>query len=89
MFICLDARKVLIVLTDGQSSGNVDQPAQQLKNIGVIIFSVGVGSGIRQSELETMASAPVDEHVFTLKNFNEFSTLAAKMSTTTCNGRVY
>jgi hypothetical protein len=81
----LDARKVLIVLTDGQSSG-VDQPAQQLKSIGVIIFSIGVGSGIRVSELETMASPPADEHVYLLKNFNELSTLAEKLSSSTCNG---
>ncbi|XP_028413546.1 ZP domain-containing protein-like [Dendronephthya gigantea] len=84
-----DARKVLIVLTDGQSSGSVDQPAQNLKNIGVNIFSVGVGSGIDQSELETMGSAPADEHVYMLSNFNEFSTLAKKMSRTTCNAMSY
>ena len=86
--IPLDVRKVLIVLSDGQSSGRVDQPAQQLKNIRVVIFSIGVGFGIDKSEQETMASAPVDDHVYTLNNFNEFSTLAEKMSATTCDGTV-
>ena len=86
--IILDARKILIVLTDGQSSGSVNQPSQELKNIGVIIFSVGVGSGINEEELETMASPPADEHVYLLDNFNELSTLAEKMSTKTCNGNV-
>ncbi|XP_028413560.1 ZP domain-containing protein-like [Dendronephthya gigantea] len=84
-----DAKKVLIVLTDGQSSGSVDLPAQQLKNIRVVIFSIGVGFGIDQSEQETMASAPVDDHVYMLNNFNEFSTLARKMSATTCDAISY
>lgn len=84
----VDARKILIILTDGQSSGSVDQPAQQLKSIGVIIFSIGVGSGINAEELKTIASPPADEHVYLLDNFNELSSLADKMSTKTCNGNV-
>ena len=78
----------MIVFTDGQSSGNVYHPAQQLKNIGVIIFSIGVGSGIDVSELKTMASDPVDAHVIILQNFNEMSILANNMSSATCNGTI-
>ena len=74
------------MLTDGESVGSVDQPAQQLKGIGVTIFSIGVGSAIRVSELETMASSPASEHVYLLENFNKLSTLAEKMSQSTCNG---
>ena len=84
----LDAKQVLIVLTDGQSGGRVDQPAQQLKGIGVTIFSIGVGSGIRVQELETIASSSVNEHVYLLANFNELSALAEKMSSSTCNGTI-
>ena len=80
----IDAKKVLIILTDGRSSGSVDQPAQQLKNIGVVIFSIGVGSGVDVFELETIGSPPVDEHVYLLGSFDEFSTLAEKMSSSTC-----
>ncbi|XP_028412675.1 uncharacterized protein LOC114535596 [Dendronephthya gigantea] len=78
-------KKVLIVFTDGQSSGNVSQPAQQLKNIGVIIFSIGIGSGIDVLELKTMASPPVDDHVFLLHNFNEFSSLVQNLLFSVCN----
>ncbi|XP_028415701.1 matrilin-2-like [Dendronephthya gigantea] len=79
-------KKVLIVFTDGQSSANVYHPAQQLKNIGVIIFSIGIGSGINVLELRTMASAPADDHVFLLNNFNEFSSLVQNLSFSVCNG---
>ncbi len=84
----LDAKQVLIFLTDGQSSGGVEQPVQQLKNLGVIIFSIGVGSGVSQSELETIASSPADKHVHLLGSFNELSILAGTMSSTTCSGMV-
>jgi hypothetical protein len=77
-----------VILTDGQShSRQVDWPARQLKNSGVVIFSVGIGQ-ISRSELETMASDPVNEHVFALDNFSQLSWLARRMSSQTCNGRL-
>ncbi|XP_028390644.1 uncharacterized protein LOC114515560 [Dendronephthya gigantea] len=78
-------KKVLIVFTDGQSSGHVYQPSQQLKNIGVVIYSIGIGSGIRMSELRTMASPPANNHVFLLSNFHELSTLEKNISHSACN----
>jgi hypothetical protein len=84
----LDFKKVLVILTDGQSnSGQVGWPARQLKNSGVVIFSVGIGEISRQ-ELETMASYPINEHVFTLDNFSQLSWLAGRMSSQTCNGMI-
>ena len=74
------------MVTDGQSHGSVDQPAQQLKDIGLTIFSIGVGSGIGVSELETIATSPIDEHVYLLDNFEELYPLADKISSSTCNG---
>ena len=86
----LDAKKVLIVLTDGQSSGSVDQPVQQLKGVGVIIYSIGVGSGISVSELATVASSPENEHVYLLDSFNKFSAaFAEKVSNSICDGSVW
>ncbi|XP_028419161.1 cubilin-like [Dendronephthya gigantea] len=78
--------RILIVLTDGKSTGNVHYPSQQLKNMGVVIFSIGVGSGIDILELETMASSPAKDRVFLIHNFNEFADLAHNMSFDTCNG---
>ncbi|XP_028410753.1 uncharacterized protein LOC114533436 isoform X5 [Dendronephthya gigantea] len=80
----LGTKRVLIVLTDGRSSGSVGLPSQELKNSGIVIYSIGVGSGIDVDELRTMASPPVDNHVYLLQNFNEFATLARNMSSTTC-----
>ncbi|XP_028403908.1 ZP domain-containing protein-like [Dendronephthya gigantea] len=77
--------KVLIILTDGQSNGGVEGPALNLKNAGVIIFSVGIGQNINMDELYSMASQPKEQRVILLEDFQELSTLAEKMSSTTCN----
>lgn len=77
---------MLIILTDGQSNGGVEGPALKLKNAGVIIFSVGIGQNINMDELHSMASQPKEQRVILLEDFQELSTLAKKMSSTTCNG---
>jgi hypothetical protein len=90
-FNFLEFKKVLVILTDGRSNtGQVGYPAQQLKNSGVVIFSVGIGQGgISMQELRAMASDPVDQHVITLDNFSQLKKLAGEMSAQTCNGRFY
>ena len=52
--------KLAIVFTDGKSNSgrNVLNEAQLLKDDGVDIFAVGVGDGINQNELESIASIP-------------------------------
>lgn len=77
-----------MILTDGQSNtGQVRGPAQQLKNSGVVIFSVGIGQIYALPELQVMASDPIDQHVITLSNFTELERLAEQMASRTCNGR--
>ena len=77
-----------MILTDGQSNtGQVSGPAQQLKNSGVVIFSVGIGQIYALPELQVMASDPIDQHVITLSNFTELERLAEQMASRTCNGR--
>lgn len=79
-----------MILTDGRSnSGQVEEPARQLKNSGVVIFSVGIGYGISLLELRAMASYPVNQHVITLSNFSQLYLLAEQMSSQTCNGKLY
>lgn len=77
-----------MILTDGQSNtGQVSGPARQLKNSGVVIFSVGIGQKLSMHELQVMASDPVDQHVIALRNFSQLESLAEQMSSRTCNGR--
>ena len=88
MPINLEAKKVLIVLTDGQNGVSVDQPAQELKNIGVIIYSIGVGSSVGESELRAMASSPVDDHVYLLESYDNHSVIVREMTDAICYGNI-
>ena len=83
-FVIPDVTKVLIVLTDGYSGDSVRQPAQRLKNDGVLVYSIGVGAN---TELNEIASLPSNEHVFLLNNFQALGSFASRMSSTTCKGR--
>ena len=80
----------MVILTDGRSNtGQVSGPARQLKNSGVVIFSVGIGQSISMQELRVMASDPVNQRVITLDNFSQLDRLAEQMSSQTCSGRLY
>ena len=77
-----------MILTDGQSStGQVSEPAKQLKNSGVEIFSVGIGQNLSNQELRFMASEPIDQHVIALENLAELEHLAEKISSRICEGK--
>ncbi|XP_028394865.1 uncharacterized protein LOC114519007 [Dendronephthya gigantea] len=79
-------KKVMIILTDGRSNtGQVSGPSRQLKNSGVVIFSVGIGQSLSMQELREMASDPVDQHVITLNNFTQLASLSKNMSSQTCD----
>ncbi|XP_053548669.1 von Willebrand factor A domain-containing protein 2 [Bombina bombina] len=54
--------KILIILSDGKSQGNLLVPATQLKEKAIEIFVVGVRFP-RWEELHALASAPLEEHV--------------------------
>ncbi|XP_035690025.1 uncharacterized protein LOC118425324 [Branchiostoma floridae] len=48
--------KVLVVITDATSNDYVSGPAQSAKNAGLILASVGVGTSISSTELNTIAT---------------------------------
>ncbi|XP_052103552.1 collagen alpha-1(XII) chain-like [Mytilus californianus] len=54
----INARNILVVITDGRSNNHLSTIAQanHLKNNNILIIAVGIGSGISKSELDGMAS---------------------------------
>ena len=80
--------KVLVLLTDGYSNGkSVYSPATALKNLGVNIFSVGVGSSVSVMELNDIASDPDGDYVFQLDSFNELADWVDRLSSVSCSGK--
>ncbi|XP_062597477.1 uncharacterized protein LOC134258895 [Saccostrea cucullata] len=86
-----NAAKVLIVITDGQSNDmlNTQHAADNAKNNGIIMFSVGVGSRIDHSELNYMATTPSCTHVFTVSGYDEIKALKEELIQSSCRAPVY
>lgn len=76
--------KIAVVITDGQSNSRSEtlDEASRLRNSGVIIFSVGVGSGVDRSELEGMASKST--YVFDVVAFNALDSIRERLTKTAC-----
>lgn len=76
--------RILIVLTDGRAQDSVSEPAEDLRDVGVHIISVGVGNADHH-ELEEIASDPDDDNVFTT-SFDSVVNLAGSILEDVCKG---
>ena len=65
--------KMLIVFTRGHSRDSITAPAQRLRDSGVTIFSVGIGS-YDSRQLREMATDPDSQHVY-IVDFDDPDTL--------------
>ena len=82
-----DLPKVVVVVTDGRSQDNVSVPAQQLRDDGATIISLGVGCCYDESELNEMATDPDDKHVLNA-SFSELDKLKDAMKEQICSGEL-
>uniref|UniRef100_A0A8C9V961 VWFA domain-containing protein n=1 Tax=Scleropages formosus TaxID=113540 RepID=A0A8C9V961_SCLFO len=76
------AVKVLVVITDGQTAGDstpISVVVREAEDKDIIRYAIGVGSAFRQpnarQELETIASKPIDSHLFRVDNFQALDKL--------------
>ena len=77
-----------ILLTDGRSNQghSVSDAARQLRQRGVNMFSIGIGSNLNMYELRDVATDPDSTHVFRLDGFDNLSEFVDQMSTVACDG---
>ena len=61
--------------------------AAKLRDDGVAVFSIGVGSGANEQELKEMATDPDDTHVFTVSNFTSLDNITGTLAQKTCQGK--
>jgi len=78
------AKRVMIVLTDGQSGDFhvLPQAKAVAASLGITMMSVGVGSGIGITELKAIADQ--DDYVFTMNDFNALVAAVDDFSTEVC-----
>ena len=77
---------VLLVMTDGISQDDVLKPSSSLRNMGVTIFSIGIGKNFNPRELEDIATDPDIDHVFKA-DFNSLHLLVDKIKDGVCQGK--
>lgn len=77
--------RILIVMSDGASEDAVDGPSKALRDEGIIIFSLGIGNNINKQELNTIATDPDSDHVFT-SGFNELNSVVSLIEQKACPG---
>ena len=78
-----DARKVMIVLTDGVDSGTdsaFSQAVSQAQAAGIERFAVSIGGQTNPTELAQLASDPDSTHLFNASDFAALSTVVTGLA---------
>lgn len=75
--------QIAVVITDGDSADDVQEPAQNLRRRGVIVFAIGVGEA-NLNELESIANRPLDRFRFTIDNFQALKGLTDSLLPRVC-----
>ncbi|XP_052006790.1 collagen alpha-6(VI) chain isoform X2 [Xyrauchen texanus] len=74
---------IAIIITDGESNDDVEEPAQKLRNQGVKIFTIRVGKG-NLEKLRTIANIPHEEFLFSIKSYQELRGLEESLRNKVC-----
>lgn len=80
--------QVLILLTDGKCtvcSESLATAVAPLKERGINIYTVGVTDNINRQELETIASQPIDEHMFEVDRFDQLASIIVQLYRKSCD----
>ncbi|XP_056670831.1 matrilin-3 [Monodelphis domestica] len=78
-----DVPKVAIVVTDGRPQDQVQEVAARARAAGLEIYAVGVDRADMQS-LRTLASEPLEEHVFYVETYGVIEKVTASFRQTFC-----
>ena len=79
------------MITDGKQTTTgqytrLSVASQGIKNKGVTVYAVGVGSGADQAELEEIASRPA--YVFTPSSFKDLQSISPGITRRLCEGEL-
>ncbi|KAM4735979.1 collagen alpha-6(VI) chain isoform 2-T3 [Anableps anableps] len=75
--------QITVVITDGDSTDNVVEPARRLRERGVIVFAIGVGDA-NLEELENIANQPSQRFLFTINSYEALQRLTGGLLQTVC-----
>ena len=78
--------KIGILITDGYSSNKpyTEREAKNARLDGIKLFAIGIGKKIDTTELQSVASEPKSQFVFTAKNFDLLKSIKTLVVTKAC-----
>uniref|UniRef100_H2XV92 VWFA domain-containing protein n=1 Tax=Ciona intestinalis TaxID=7719 RepID=H2XV92_CIOIN len=73
-----NAKRLVVVLTDGKSQDDVIVPSRIAKESGIVMFAIGVGKVV-MGELRAIASDP-DRYVYKINDFSALESIRRELS---------
>ncbi|XP_053084973.1 collagen alpha-6(VI) chain-like isoform X3 [Pangasianodon hypophthalmus] len=83
----LGVQQIAVVITEGDSLGNVTYQAVQLRRSGVQVYALGVTKD-NVEQLKEIASYPPERFVFSVESFAKLNTMEKILRKTLCNNVV-
>ncbi|XP_055722779.1 vWFA and Collagen domain-containing protein [Salvelinus fontinalis] len=80
--------RIAVVLTDGRSQDDVVDAAVEAKAQNIILFAVGVGNEITNSELVSMANKPPSTYVLYAEDYSSIANIRDAMEQKLCEESV-
>ncbi|XP_063075989.1 vWFA and Collagen domain-containing protein [Engraulis encrasicolus] len=80
--------RIAIVLTDGRSQDDVVDAAMEAKAQNIVLFAVGVGNEITNSELVSMANSPPSTYVLYTEDYTSIGNIKDVMEQKLCEESV-
>uniref|UniRef100_A0A3Q3IMY2 VWFA domain-containing protein n=1 Tax=Monopterus albus TaxID=43700 RepID=A0A3Q3IMY2_MONAL len=74
----------LVLITDGESQDDVEDPADHLRALGIEVFAIGIGD-VHDLELLQITGTP--ERLFTVQNFGNLENIKQKVVDTICESK--
>ncbi|XP_040290157.1 collagen alpha-6(VI) chain-like isoform X1 [Bufo bufo] len=75
--------QIAIVITDGQSQDNVNEPATKVKDSGITLYAIGIKDALL-TELNEIASDPNEKHVYNVADFTALLDISENMLQVLC-----
>ncbi|XP_062395792.1 collagen alpha-6(VI) chain-like [Sardina pilchardus] len=76
--------KIVMVITDGESSDDVAGPALMLQRLGIVIYAIGVGQ-YDVKQLQSVANKPSQRFLVGLNNYQELQNIMDSMQKKVCS----
>ncbi|XP_065132826.1 uncharacterized protein [Paramisgurnus dabryanus] len=80
--------RIAVVLTDGRSQDDVEDAAMEARAQNIVLFAVGVGNEITNTELVSMANKPSSTYVLHVEDYNSISSIWDLMEQKICEESV-